>query len=322
MPNLYFYKANYLENDVLKGSAELKSALNKIIGNSKRVLLSEKEEDGITLEILGVANYSNATKDVELDDADFIFGVLGKEKDIFNIQKRNKQNLGASDIEKKDNEYVEFFTYFYLFFDYNVIVYLRSSSAPSINEFCKIFKDTPSSTLDIVPIVREDVLGYVKKKDIIGTTSIRIAVPQDDLLDVYGIKLSKKEFDKLRNENTIELTFDIKPKRGESIFSHNVNIIDKLISAFGKVDKAVVSAKDMGKKAQKYNILDDKFIREVSFKFKADDDDYHEKRHEIREKILEEYKANISDIKNFIKWLIREEWVFWKHLKWTFSISF
>ncbi len=297
MPNLHFYKAVYTENDKISSVYELKESIWQALNNTNTIKLSGDGEEGIMLDILKIATYDKPTIDIDIERADFIFGCLGKEKDITNIQKRNREDYTYTDIEKTESEYVEIFTYFYLFFDNNIIVYLKTSSAPKIEELEKIFQNEDNKKLEIIPIVTKDLIKVLKKKDIIGTTKIKIPVPKDQLLNIAGVNLSQRDFDELRNENEVSLEIEIKAKRDRSIF--NNNIIDTLVHSFEKITKAKIKAKNSNEKIQEYDILTDKFIRKVEIKYNSGK--YLERRNEIREKILDIYKQNRKDLELYIK---------------------
>ena len=252
MPNLHFYKAIYKEDNKVLTTDELKESLWHVLNNNKTIKLSGEEEEGIMLDILQIATYDKPTIDIDIERSDFIFGCLGKEKDITNIQKRNKKDYTYKDIERTESEYVEIFTYFYLFFDNNIIIYLKTSSAPKIEELEGIFQNEDNKNLEIIPIVTNDLIKVLKKKDIIGTTKIKIPVPKDQLLNIVGFNLSERDFDELRNENEVSLEIEIKAKRDRSIF--NNNIIDTLVHSFEKITKAKIKAKNSNEKIQEYDI--------------------------------------------------------------------
>ncbi|WP_462274424.1 hypothetical protein [Filifactor alocis] len=300
MPNLYFYSLQFKENDTLLSKFEFQKQLFRKIDGQESIKIEENGPESIIFDVLKVATYDKPTVTIDGERSDFLFGRLGKEKDITYLQKRDKNTLMVTDIEKEEQEYVEAITYFYIFFDLNVIVYLNALSAPRIDTLCKLFSGNCNQKLDILPIVTKDALKLIKQKQIINSAVIKLQIPKDSELNIKALGLTEKEFDELRKQNDVSIEIQIKAGRNQNAFLPTVfeKSINKILN-IANPNKLKAKAKNEGENLKEYNLIEDRFITQVKFKYESAE--VAMRREEIKQIILKEYIRNRKEIRKYIK---------------------
>lgn len=316
MAKAYYYKINLKRNKDEKGKKieetlgveELKNTLKKIIGEEKSIILNESKK--IKLDILHKGNLLDTLTEEEssFDDCDYIFCRMGKPKDIANVGERDESNLTIELLKKKEGKSLEIFTYFYLFFDLGVIIYLNEQSAPNIKEFSQIKKieKNENTYISIVPIVSDDVIDVISKKQNIKKIEYTLSLPSDEILGYNGVGLSESEFDKIRDDTEMQFSISLnasRKRKGKTIFNNSVTETFKN-SFFGKIiekeslKKIKCTAMNDDEKVKEYNMLDDKLCQKVELKYKTEEGDF--RRKEIQVELLKIYNDEKKDIKKYI----------------------
>lgn len=329
MATIHFYQANYLERtlkvennstkvekvDKLMEIGELEKDLKQIIKENiseKSVFIDDPPEWSL-IEILETGkNISNAIPCDTIDDCDYIFGRIGRKKDINNLQKRNVKNLSAIEIERKQDEDVEVFTYFYLFFERSCskmsIVYLSSTSAPNIRNISKLitkYHKNKKLVLEVNPIITKDIAKVLKKKQIVNALSYKIAIPTDKILGLDGIGLPEKVYDEFQNIKSTEIVVTITAERNKSLLKDKTVVDDFRDHIFnthkGFVKDCLAKAKndEKGQKLLPYHFLENEFIEKVDFKYKSNNGD--ERIKEIKDTLLQKYLDHRNELLDYMK---------------------
>ena len=293
-----------------ESEAKLKNIINENINKEKCILL--EDDPKILMEVIGVGKFEKKLQkhtNKRLMSCDYIFGRLGKKKDINNIHKRNEKNYSSKSIETEEDEYLEVFTYFYLYFEKNrkdkeviTIAYLAAQSAPNIRILGNLisrYANSEKRELQIVPIISSDMIELIKKKDIINAFTFSVAVPSDEIMSKV-LKLDMNEFDSFRNIKETELVISIKGAVNKDILEKR-DSMDK-IRDFGKENKEIkkmsVRAKNKDEKMLAYDFFDNQLVAKTDIEYSSNDG--NKRLEEIEEKLYKKYMDNRNDILNAI----------------------
>lgn len=328
MATVYFYKCRLFEehiitsktsDDILRREYKTKEKLEElfkaIITNKGKVLHENNNKcvpiddapDWVLMEILNIGNTENTITECGLEDADYIFGRIGKKKDITNVQKRNRYTYEPEDIEKDPEQDIEVYTYFYIFFKTSVIVYLGAKSAPGIKKiddmFKRYYKETNLRT-ETVPVTAEDMVEILVHKDIVNSFEIATTLPSDEVLNIDNLGLDESLFDKLRDEKNMKITVSIfADGRNKNIFKQNSLIKDTVSSLLnrtnGNKSKFRFKAKNNNEKIQEYDIIEKSFTKSITFQYRTDEGE--NRRKEIEKKLYELYSENSADIVRYCR---------------------
>lgn len=333
MATIHFYQAVYID---VKKEVEAKAKKHKgvetkidfdifekefkeIIANNindENCILLEENPDWRLMEIIGLGEFIKGSNLYEysvdnLEKSDFIFGRLGRKKEISGVQKRDRETYSAQDIEKSEKEDIEIYTYFYIFFEKAKtnrvvnIAYLSGQSAPNIRILCNLvskYGDKDNRQLLVSPILTKDIVGILKKKDILNSISYTLAVPSDKVLRELG--LSEKEFDNFRNLNHAEIEIKIKGERNKNILA-NKDFLDGIVQKIlnngnSKEKKLSFKAKNTDEQLAEYRYIDNKVVRKVEFEYQTTDNPAA-RQDEIKDKLYEIYKQNRNTLLEFVR---------------------
>lgn len=205
----------------------------------------------------------------DFDNRDFIFETItgnkglvfikiGRKTPSDTVALRNMNTLTSNDVKMKKNESLEVFTYCMLDLKTGVISYIGNNIAPRIsilNSFLNNFKTIDDYQFEIVPILDNDIISDVLKKDIIGSIELCVAMPSDDIL--CNIIDDKNYFYKI-DKNSIKtqsITIKISASRNKNLFKDN-SFINELLDKFTNSIKSFqIKAKDSDEKMQVYDLL-------------------------------------------------------------------
>jgi hypothetical protein len=323
---VYFHKLNYYERAFVKDakladtekkkykseklfSLELKRILSKHV--TANCLKLEEGSSQITLEVIS-------------ETKEFLFARLGKLQDIKTVHLRNKKTLKASPIHKAIDQEIEIFTYLLLDKTNMVCSYIREQGAPHIKKLENIvsrYRTNENMFLDVDPIVVDDTLELLKKKDKIGKIDYQVSLPIDELLDKDHLDLPVDDFIKLKNMKSAKIQITLTGQTNTSIvenISENIGKVVKRVmgNKLGTTEKFTITGKKESEYVQDHNMFDDIFVRKTNINMKSIDskikkldhtkDDYYEKVEQIvfdqiKSKLLEVYRVNKGELSNYIR---------------------
>lgn len=295
------YEKKYLPEENKKVFKEI---IKKKIDNNNCILLEELP-DWCLLQILeyGVINSDDSISVVnDIDSAQYIFGRIGKRKDLRDLQKRNRRTFSPNPIELDKDEDIEVFTYVYFIFEKEKVsvVYLTSLSAPNINMVQELYRSR-NGKIEINPVITKDVTKVLKQKDVVNAFSYKLNLPDPSELDLSGIGLPEKEFEKLRNHKSTEIVVTIKAERNQNLFKEKSSIkklADNIYMTHrSKVKDCLCNAKDMGGTLIPYHFLNNEFIAKATFNFKHGEDE-HEK--EVKKVLLKKYLIHREELLQYM----------------------
>lgn len=334
MPTIHFYQGVYIDikKIVKEGKKrakiierkvdfdifeeEIKSIIINNI-NEEHCILLEENPNWRLMEIIGLGEFVKGKELYEYSEAnlrkcDFVFGRLGRKKDISGVQRRDRETYSAQNIEKEEKEDIEIYTYFYIFFEkaqenkVMTIAYLSGQSAPGIRLLSNLvfrYGDKDSKRLNIQPIITQDIINVIKRKEIINSFTYKIAVPVDGILKGQ-LKLSEDDFDKFRNLNQAEIQITIAGKRNQDIFNDK-NVLSDLVEKIPIYPKKkgkdiTFKAKDSGEDLANYKYIDNKVVRKVEFEYQSTEKP-EARQKEIKNKLYDMYMQNRKSLISFAR---------------------
>lgn len=230
----------------------------------------------------------------------YIFGKLGKERDIEHYQIREKETLKARKISKGPNELFECYSYFLISKSDLTLSYIREQSAPNIR-YIKLLIDNIFSKDkvfgEIVTLIDQDAVEKLSGKDIIGSISYNMTYKDGMKNLVTG--LTEKEYELLQNQKGVKITVDLKAKkRKKSVFDSKDNA-RKFFSILRKLKiSANVKAKNKDDKyMQSFKLENNPFCRKESFEVTDDDISFENM---IERKLWTKYQQNKYEISMYI----------------------
>lgn len=298
--NVYFHKLNVFQRRISTGTKKkagvltklyqpdrvIKTLFDDILANKLTNSCYEIKHDGTeyTFEVL---NY----------DDDYIFGKIGKYKDIMNIQIRDRKTYIPAQIQKTSNQDLEVFTYLLIDRHNYVISYLKEQSAPPIHAFSSIidniFGQSKSYYGEVASVMIDDAIPILKKKDQIGSISYKVSVPSSEKMDLDRLGLSEKEFEMLQNQKSVEFEIKLVAERNKSAVEDPSNLDKVLSKIMGRTKKVRVKAKNNDEYMQTYNIVDSIVTKREKFDFDTNSNNIES---EIYAKLKITYAGNKEEI--------------------------
>ncbi|MBT2614142.1 MULTISPECIES: hypothetical protein [unclassified Bacillus (in: firmicutes)] len=267
---------NQLFNDILK---------NKLKNNS---YLIKSDDAQYTFEIIN-------------SDDTYIFGKIGRYKDMISFQLRDRETLESSKISKTNTQDLEVFTYLLIDRSNYLISYLKEQSAPSISVLSSLIDNVYGSTQslfgEVSSIMIEDAIPILKKKDTIGSISYKVAVPSTEKINIDALGLSEKDFEMLQNQKSVQFEVKLVAERNKSAIEDPNKLEQFLKKIMKKTEKIKVSAKDTSEYMQTYNIVGSIMTKREKFEFDKDSTNIES---EIEKKLKKTYENNKEEIQEYV----------------------
>lgn len=300
MAKAHFYQLQFLtEESTRTGLVELrqnkkidlKAETKRHLKNHESVKLTS-DEKWVILDTLGYYNLQGEEQET-IDTSDFLFGGLGN-KAASNAGKRDQKSLKRSKIDKTDSEHVEIGTYFCLFFDRGIVIYITAMGAPKINTLQYLYNTLIGTQVKIFPIISNDTIALLTSKDKVTALQVETTLPIDEVLN-KELFLSKSEYDGIRDDVLANITLSVSVGNRKQDLLKDRNIQGLLRSLNGLVKKVIFKAKDDDETSQMFTIDEDKLVRNVDVVVDYD------QRQVVLSKILEVYLDNKSTIEKYTR---------------------
>lgn len=283
-------KKDYLENHLL--NEKVQSIIDNELNQHKCIQITE-DDDGKS-EVLEILHHDN----------DYIFARLGRMRDIYQFQLRNRTTFKPDPINKTDDQEIEIFTYLLLDRTNFIISYLREQSAPDIQKLgsvlTQVYKEEEIFG-EISSITIEDALPIISKKHQVGTINYKISIPPEGgkYFTQEYTGLSEKEYDMLTNQKSIDFDIKLVVDRNKDAFNDGRNGFEKVIKKISNFASNIkVKAKNDDEYMQEYNIVDSLFTKRQKFNFERTAESIPR---EIYRQLKNVYLANKSDIEEFCR---------------------
>ena len=326
MPNVYFYKMRLFqveqihrpdEQDTVQHnycpSEELAERIKRIIQarDQNNCIPIDDAPDWVVVEVLKYGRMEHfgdeAAPECLLPQADYVFGRIGKKKDITNVQMRNRNTNASSEIERGEGDDLEIHTYFYIFFDNAIVVYLGAQYAPGItrlNDMFSRFHLGQNLRTEVIPVTAEDMIHIIEHKDIVNSFELTVTLPSDEVLTIDRINLGEDVYDNLRDQvnTTLTVTFTAERRNSDVFREHRLigQVIEHLNGLVnGRLDRFRFKAKNQGEKLQEYDIIEKKFTKNVLFRYRTEEGGL--RRQEIENELFGIYRTNRTDIMRYCR---------------------
>lgn len=265
---------------------------NKTTNNCVRIQ-EEFDTDFTTLEIL---NY----------DDTFIFGRMGKEKDMRSFHLREEKTFKSEQIQKRKNQIFEVFTYVLIDRSNFIISYLHETSAPSILKIGELISNLHKSKNlfgEVASVSVADAIPFLSKKDSIGTITYKTTLPPSDsrLWNEEITGLDRATYDKFENLKNAEFTIKLVAERNKDTFPNKGFLGAALNKISGIATKVKVKAKNENEYTQDHDLIDNPLTKKVKFDFDKELQDVKDVQNDIYKNMLLVYNFNKSEVVKYCK---------------------
>lgn len=230
-----------------------------------------------------------------IEQASVICGKLSSRLNT-NTSKRNQITNESQEIDLNPlEEHVEAGTFFCVFLDTKVIVYLTAFGAPRISNAIGMFQPVIGKEIKILPVISKDALQRWQEKDITTSIEIETTLPSDEILR-HVLNLSERDFDSIRNNLSTKVEVTISTGRSKSgIFNGTpFNLVDRIK---GIKQKAIVKARDCDeKKSIEIDLIEDRLTREVDLSIVPPVNP-----NTVFNVIISVYQENIEDVLRYMR---------------------
>ncbi|RHW29443.1 hypothetical protein [Oceanobacillus profundus] len=267
--------------------------INDKLNNNCIRIQQEYDPDYTTLEV------------IEHNDK-YIFGRLGKEKDVRSFHIREDKTLISRPIDVKKDQIFEVFTYLLIDRETLIVSYLFEQSAPSILKlgelFTNLYKDD-SLFGEIASVSVEDAIPFLSQKDSIGTITYKTTLPPSDsrLWDEAITGLDRNTYESIENLKNVEFTIKLVAERNKDTFPDKGMFSQAIrkITQFGS--KVRVKAKNDGEYTQEHSLINNPLTKKVNFDFNEDIQDMKLIKKDIYENMVKVYNKHKSEVLRFCK---------------------
>lgn len=253
----------------------------------------EFDPDHTTLEILD-------------SNADFVFGRMGKERDMRAFHLRETETYKSEQIAKKENQIFEVFTYLLIDRNTYIVCYLQETSAPSILKLGELISNTYKTEElfgEVSSVSVEDAIPFLGGKDVIGNITYKTTLPPSDsrLWNEEFTGLDRATYESIENLKNVEITIKLVAERNKSIFPDKglfSKVMEK-ISVTGK--KIKVMARNEGELSQEHLLENNPLTKKVSFDFNQNLQDYRAIQMDIFDQMKKVYLQNKEEVLKYCK---------------------
>ncbi|MFJ7681643.1 hypothetical protein [Peribacillus butanolivorans] len=302
--NVYFHKLNVFKRQLSKGTKISAGKMTKRY--QPNVVINQLFDDILTNKLKNnsyVIKSDDAQYTFEIINSDdrYIFGKIGRYKDMISFQLRDRETLESSKISKTNTQDLEVFTYLLIDRSNYLISYLKEQSAPSISVLSSLIDNVYGSTQslfgEVSSIMIEDAIPILKKKDTIGSISYKVAVPSTEKINIDTLGLSEKDFEMLQNQKSVQFEVKLVAERNKSAIEDPNKLEQFLKKIMNKTQKIKVSAKDTDEYMQTYNIVGSIITKREKFEFDKDSTNIES---EIEKKLKKTYENNKEEIQEYV----------------------
>jgi hypothetical protein len=302
--NVYFHKLNVYKRQFVKGSKKSADTLKKLYQPDKviKTLFDDILTNKLTNNCFEINDDGTIyTFEVLKFDNNYIFGKLGKYKDLMTVQLRDRKTFIPAQIQKTTTQDLEIFTYLLIDRNNYLISYLKEQSAPTIQVFSSIIDNIYGRTKryfgEVSSVMIDDAIPILKKKKQIGAISYKVSIPASEKMNLDLLGISEKEFEMLQNQKSVDFEVKLVAERNKSALKDS-NGIDKFLKKILKKTKKVkVKAKNENEYMQTYNIVDSIMTKREKFDFNKDATNLES---EIYAKLKITYEGNKVEILEYV----------------------
>lgn len=188
-----------------------------------------------------VRENENISLDILHEDEHFMFGRVGKEKDISDAIIRDTNTKGYEYVlEGAELEYktLEICTYFLLDYTHCIVGFILGKSAPSVYSLVNIVNGYDAMHMMTIDNIAspENVRALLNPGSTLGKIKYSVRVPNTEILRYLG--LNRRQIVALRNTNVYEAELVIKNRPRRNL-TEDLGAIDTVVTAFSELPDAI-----------------------------------------------------------------------------------
>lgn len=297
----YFYKV------VLTDDTKTKKPVTEIKRIFKEVIATKATNDHLVLVERNIDN-AQVVMDILINNDQYLYCRLGKEKEINSFLERDKISLDASDLSIGANKIIEMYTHVYLNYTTGILVIVKNNSAPQIKTLNNI---VPMYNINLktefVPIPNDQSINSLyKPNSAISAVTFDVPVPTADYLEGV-LKFNRGLIRSFRNTEVrnMRITLFNEPRKRLTSEIENIKeIVSNLIQS--KDDNTIIAGKVKGNPGQSLSQEYDLFSELFSYNINVNT--YRVENHErvyntvdelndiIKNELIASYNHNISHL--------------------------
>lgn len=261
----------------------------------------ENNPHGGRIAFLDIPKKDKVSIEILKHENELVYIKLGQKKPKNTLSLRNESTYQSTEIDMEDHQYLEMNTYAMIDFKKMIVAFISLQGAPTVSNIPKfINRNSDKISIHTSVILTKDIIKMLCAKQLIGTIHVKATVPSDRVLSEMGV--SWDAYGKSESIETSLMTFEVRAKRGNNLFSESAFIkdtVDEIKSHFGdKLKKILVRAKDDGEQTKEYDLASEHFTKTIYIGDRADA--YHSDEEFITE-LRTTYLNSVGDLENFTR---------------------
>lgn len=199
-----------------------------------------------------------------------VFAKIGQQNSSNTVALRDQGTLESENVPMTTTQALELYTFCLIDFETGIISYMAISGAPRISAIRDLFTNNLLSENIIARIsiiLSDDIIQLLMHKKRIGSLSLTVAVPSDEVLS-SSMGIDPNSFDILRNIRSRKATFSISAQRNKNIFASNSKLgelVATIQERYGSNLKSLkVNAHDENEPTNSYELLHSSFTKTVT----------------------------------------------------------
>lgn len=256
---IYYYKVTLKnQSDYVEDYKRIKVLFDEIF--------KEKASNNHLILIEGDIKNSRVCMDVLYNTKEYLFVRIGKEKDKNEFLRRNINNLESGELDLKDDESIEVFTYIMYSYNSGILSFLGNKSAANESVFNKIIEHNPEYKTEMEPLPNNESIRelYVPNSTLSAVT-VDLPIPDGEYLEKV-LKLDRKLISAYKGTGLRKLRISFVGEPYKVITTEN-ETIRSIVGAIQGLKKGniISGAKIKGKPARKLSQQFDLFAEYYSY---------------------------------------------------------
>ena len=271
---------------ILQKSQKSKQKTNCFIFDSNNLIASISPDDDTDIsnyniiEVISIDNYIATIK-------------IGQLHPNAVAELRNYKNFATEEINKKEDQLFEVYTYCIIDFKTCIVSYVNLKGlnrVDLIEHLFKYFLSKKNIETSVAAIVPKDILPLILNKDLITKIDLSIAIPSNKILSDIGLDADK--FLKCQNLKSTNINVNLTADTKKTILEKSlVETVINRICNINSVKKLSIYAKDSGEAVEKFDIFNYNFTKKIEYSFESD----------IPSKLIDVYNEYQKDILDIIQ---------------------
>ncbi|WP_347450738.1 hypothetical protein [Acetoanaerobium noterae] len=234
---IYFYNLNIIEKSSKKNmNQNAKQIIDEMINNNfkdnKYTNHEINPDKEITIKTGSVKIDNNKnTIDIIENNKLIFFARVGKNKDISDLAKRNKETNAITPVLEDTNSHIEIYTHFFIDYKEMIMGFVYGQGAPKHDIICNLFNEYYKDEYDveIVDIMAEKTAKYLLRKgSVVNKTELTYSTLSASLMEDLGLGINT--ILGVEEKNEFEIKIVIKSKNKEKVLLRSSDKIKSLVT--------------------------------------------------------------------------------------------